>query len=505
MADMFVSLAFTAWVEVAGTRHPLAAFEVTYAMGIITSAQCAFAVGFAADGSGKTERGQSVARGTKAVLKMKVEQDVTDPLSGRELLREGVHVLLDGYVDDSGPMTLSFGTFNAGMQILGKTAVLNTGILNNAPFVPRNATDVSLPVAGLTSARGASVSEVSNVITNESLNGDVWSGMQKFLLGVAKPSQGTTFSAGSSQLAVQMRRFFGSMQSTVVYDALNAMVGKLVPGYDTRLNICVASYLTSRLTWERGQSHFNRFVELGHSLMFRLVEHPLGVGIIPWTPFVPSADHVPITASTADGLAWTNRDPDSLGGMAFVRQGTQGGGVNSPDTLGGAYKRPAAGDNPLGIVITEMLPPFFSQWNILNPNPNVAKTAITALDAAMNADGDSTGNKYARYRCLEQATVGRATMVNGPLRMDIGLATAVKIQPPSLGGLLGPPVYGQVQRVTLSADARSGKARSVLEVGFVRSEALQQAEIDNGSPKGHPLWSNAYVAGRLDEPLTVDG
>jgi hypothetical protein len=479
------AIPFTARVDIGGQSYPLAKFDVTFLSNTLSVATADFSVGLRADGkTGVTQF--EFPRGTPATVWMDVEETVKDPAENTTLVPAGSHKIFDGVVNDTGPSNLSKGAFNLQIALVSNAAKLNTGTLQLSKLVPNSFLDTTVPI-GQTDRDPQIANNNPNFIGAE-LSKDFWVELRRVLNAIATSGAGrSTDPLALNQLAAVLRS-----TNTTAAEILGTIRGRLTPKgswASVTFSSNLARYLTALFSGDfRMHSFFTRIVSLGQEFKFRTVESPLGIAVVPYSPFFPSSHAVSIMPSSIIAVEWQDQQPESCGGVVMTQSGpssieTRG----SKNLVIGSHIRPGLDQKPLGIVMPVQSPAWMGQ--LINRTGQVIGTASAQKDIT---DG------YCKELALEQAYVGRTLQVVCPLRLDIGCLTPVKIQYPTIAGFGGnTAVYGSVQMVKLTADAVSKTAGTVLEVGYVRSTAQQNLEFESYT---HPIWTEQYRGASLTQP-----
>ena len=524
-----VPASFSAWLEINGTAYAIVKLAVRY-----SRTETKVVVDLASGNASRDIGGRPAIppdfefiKGIPARVMIEIDNDVRalwasspDRSASRDLLlKKGTHVLMDGVIDDGGPSDLSRGRFNMRCVIVSKLIYLASGAthFSNVNVAHLN----TLTLTGLTN-NGHDMSVDTNLATN-----DFWAGVRSALSNIVLRQVGF-------QNTGVVRNFlaFAGPESerppTQVVTALESIYGSLPSGgvfTESTMVDTVVSYLNAELYKDLGrQSILARLQALADDFFFALIEHGLGAGIVPYTPFVHSSECKNLWPSTIESVSWIRHDTVLVAGLVFIDNpyGSLTGGLKGPPdptqfTLGG-YKRPSVESainaidpvgNNLGLITTL-------------PGPTWMKGSQVGIpgDTADDIQG-KYGNIYARELALKQSYMGRVVSVKCPFRMDIGPCTPVRIVYPAIAGTgvaEETSMYGAVEAVTLVIDASAATAATELEVMYVRSKAQQELDVDqrpirgdglagfggqgssSTSTKGfHPLWPQPYLGRRLDE------
>ncbi len=492
-----VASPFDAHLEIDGNEFPLTSFQVDYIAHQVSQAFCNLAVGFAGDSSGG--RGASalqIPHGTPAKLVMNVYGDVEDPVSGTLLLQEGEQTVFNGFLDDIGPGNLAMGQFNVRAKLVSRLQVLNGGSLQMSKLTPRSWLDttVGLPRFKRTDVRDA---KTGQGFTLPDVDQDFWGALKKVLLAIANTGE----LGGNAPQANALKEFIdffndgGNNPNVEAAAVLNDIVGSLIPGpmKTAGLTRGLPTHLNTLFSGDwRMDSFLTRILNMGQEYKFRLIESFSTIQVVPYSPFFSEDKAVEIHPSTIYDINWHNRQPNNILGCGILMNGPvvvgSQGSRTDPVFLIGKYKRPVTSTS-LGSIVSLPGPCWMTRRGTFDN--------LTAVHMADLGVQEAVGNPYAKECALEMAYVGSQVQVSTPMRTDIGLLTPVKLIYPEISGTeLGPAVYGSVQAVSIQADALQKRAGTVMEIGYVRSQTLQSAEL---SSHNHPLWTELYGGGRLDD------
>ncbi len=485
----------TARLKIEDASYELAAFEITYVVNGPATAQADLSVGFKGDKSGTTGAGLLPhKRGVAAILEVTVADDVIDPVSGTELLRQGVYDAFTGVLDDFGPGNLSKGNFNLRVSLVSSLAILATGSLQLNHLIASSYLDTTVPMtlSGHGSDADAEISPEGAGFTILGLEADVWKEIQRVFNQIA----GSGITGRKDRGAIRdFQARFGTDVNTDAIAVINTLKGSLV--FNERFKIpgvlsALAAYTNILFTNDfRMQSFYNRTVSLGQEFKFRIIENFAGIKIVPYSPFFQAAAATTIYPSTVTDMNWANREPNSVLGVAMTLAGPA---LDAPDDVDptqfiGSYKRPVdQGAAPLGAIVTIPSPPWMA-------NKQYFRDITYGISAPITVVGE-IADSYAKEMGLELAYRGYGLQITGPFRLDIGLCTPVRVLYPSLPGTdLGPSVYGSVQMVKLCMDAVKKQAYTTMEIGYARSDRLQAQELSDYT---HPIWTSGYAGERLD-------
>lgn len=121
-------------------------------------------------------------------------------------------------------------------------------------------------------------------------------------------------------------------------------------------------------------------------------------------------------------------------------------------------------------------------------------TPIGALNATENIF-----SRYARFIYVKEALRGRALVIKGKLRFDIGPGSTVLVRNATgrhiIDDALGQNLIGSVQRVGVSLDAESSEAGTTFQLDFVRTE--EENKNDKTSVDQHPLYKTIFTGAPL--------
>ncbi len=490
-----VTVPFSADLVVNGTHFPLTSFSADYIAHQVSHAQANLAVGFQGSTAGVRVKEAFVEHGTPAQILMTVDSNVLDPVSNTLLLRKGVHTAFDGYVDDIGPGNLQMGTFNVRARLISKLATLNSGSLQVSKLKPVSYLDTTASLRA-TDKNLLAFGNKGERFTQAGLEEDFWGDLKKILLAIANTGLGNNLADQTQRSAlVDFIQFFnegGQNPNNEAIAVLNLIKGSLIPGLLRTSGVTrgLGDYLNTRFSSDfQMDSFLTRIRDLGQEFKFRLIESFNTIQVVPYSPFFIDDERVTqIHPSTVHAINWMNEQPNNILGCAILWGGPS---ATSNDQsiihVIGKYRRPIS-STQLGAIPTFIGP----RW--LSKKSPVGQGAGATVDEAMR---DTIGLGYAKESALEMAYMGSMLQVEAPLRTDIGLLTPVKIIYPEIAGTdLGPAVYGSVQAVRIEADALSKKACTVMDIGYVRSQALQSAEL---AAYQHPIWADQYRGGRLDD------
>lgn len=527
-----VPASFSAWLELDGKEYAIVKLAVRY-----SRTETKIVVDLASGNASRNTGGRPAVpadfefiRGTPAKVWLEVDKDVealwAGQSSGRDLLlKKGTHVLADGVVDDGGPSDLAKGRFNMRCVIVSKLLYMASGATHFS-----NVSASHLNTTLLTNLVGSGAKAAVNA---DLAGNDFWNAVRSAIIGILD----TRFFGQTKNDDIinnRVGRFvqfagteFGDIPEATIR-AITSIYGALPSGTFSNGGMVdvVTNYLNRELSRDLGrQSILARVQALADDFFFALIEHGLGSAIVPYTPFVHSSECKDLWPSTVESVQWTTHDTAIVSGMLFVDSpfGSLTRGRSAPQTseqfiIGGFKRRTsrsAVNDidlegNNLGLITTLPAPSWMKATN---------KDDLPSVNAR-NVQSDF-GNIYARELCLKQSYMGRSVLVRGPLRMDIGPCTPVRVVYPAIAGA-GPTeetsMFGAVEAITLVMDASAAKAMSEMEVMYVRSKAQQELDVDErpvsstGQPgfggKGsgfvstqgfHPLWSSPYLGRRLDE------
>ena len=481
----------TAYLDTVEGSFPLAAVSISHYMGMLNTAECTIATGFRVGGAvGRVPR---LPRGSDAKVRIVAARGVQDPVSGASLLRTGETLAFQGVVDMDGPSDVSFGSFNAQVVLSGRCKLLDTGTLQSSDVISGSGVDLTKGV-GRFSGNEVTITAVPGYerFNPGVIQVDFWRALKDILVAIA--STGDQVGGEESAAAQDFKRAVGKLRpNTAALKILEQIQGTLPGLGDTTLAGRMATYLDQEFSSAAYKSFFNRLIELGFIFGYRLIEQPLGIAVVPYSPFVvPESDHRVITPSSCFNMGWIQREVNSYSGQVMMASGPSSatGGAGQPSFVAGAYTRPIE-ESPLGYVMTQPAPPFFFY--------PVQGSSQTQRDQTLIADANRI-NSYARDFCLLNSYRGRSLQLTCPVRFDVGHGTPVKIQYPDLGGgALGPAVYGSVQAVRVTLDATKRIAVSSLEVGYLRSSEQFNAEAQDEHATRHPFWNTVYRGGRLDQ------
>jgi hypothetical protein len=487
-----------------GTQYPLASCEITYLLNGPASAECSLSVGYKSDGSGDTGAGLlNHDRGVAAEVTMVVAEDVTDPVSGTKLLTAGTYQAFKGVLDEQGPTNLSKGNFNLRARIVSKLAVLQTGSLQLSKLVSSSYLDTTVSFA-LKGGHQRTIGPGDLAFRPAALQNDFWIELRRVLVGIATSGPGTQSSSSQQSInggvAAQFSRLFGAGVNHDAADVLSIMSGNLVPGAFNNGDLMksIADYMTFWFTGDGAmQSFYQRILGLSQDFKFAIIESFNGsIKVVPYSPFFRTGLAVPIYPSTITDMNWDNHEPNSIQGCCITLAGVGATSVGTPEPpmIIGAYARPRANAaNRLGTIVALPSPPWFLQKTYVNRT----SAAFSNPEFAANI-----GNGYAKEWGLDLSYRGYVLHVMCPLRTDIGVGMPVQVIYPPIPGSTspalveaGPSVYGCVQAVKICMDAVKRQAYTLIEVGYVRSDKLQQAELAHYS---HPVWTTQYTGRRLD-------
>lgn len=491
-----VTVPFSAELVIDGKHFPLTSFSVQYVAHQVSTAQANLSVGFKGAAQSTRVSEAFVNHGTPAQISVTVDGEVRDPASQTILLKAGTYTAFDGYIDDVGPGNLQMGSFNVRARLVSKLATLNTGSLQVSRLAPTSYLDTTAQLRRFNNKQ-ANVGVSDTEFTEAGLEEDFWHEVKRVLLAIANTGLGfgseIEGQRGPLQEFIDFFNDGGNNPNVEAAAILDLLQGSLVPGLlrESGATRGLPDYLNVLFSGNfRMDSFLTRIRDLGQEFKFRLIESFNGPKVVPYSPFFTEDLATPIHPSTVHGINWTNQQPNNILGCAIMLGGASVLGNPTPNTtyLIGKYKRPIKATQ-LGAI------PTFPGPNWLSiKNPLDGSSSGFAVDESMQS---TIGNLYAKETALEMAYMGSMLQIEAPLRTDIGLLTPVKIIYPQIAGTdLGPAVYGSVQAVRLEADALSKKACTVMDIGYVRSQALQSLELASYQ---HPVWTEQYRGGRLDE------
>lgn len=480
-------------LSIDGTNFDLTSFDVTYIANQVARAVCFISIGFKGYGQGVAAQGlsSSLVRGTPAQLILTVANDVTDPISDTPLLKSGTYIALDGLVEDVAPSNLSYGQFNFKVLIVSKLAILSSGTLQLNNLAPQSWFDTSVVMGYLNGPNGTSIAPTVPQFDGGAIGADFWAELARVFEAISA----TGLATGSSNVRSAVAQFAAAFGTDVNVNALAVLQNisgslPLAPGVQT-LGVGIASYLTNMFLGQyHMESFYARVITLSQEFRFRVFESFTGLHVVPYSPFYAASDAVSIYPSTYTAANWINREPNSVLGAAIMAAGAS---VTSTDPnipyLVGSYKRPIS-QNPFGIILPVPSPPWILNYQNYNDNFVVSTPDVTTSQII--------GDNLARDTALDFAYRGSAIQLLGPLRTDIGLFTPVQVLYPSIAGGItnGPSVYGSVQMVKLHMDSVTKTADTTMEVGYVRSAAMQSLEVDGYV---HPIFASNYTGARLDQ------
>jgi hypothetical protein len=478
-----VTTGMEVWLEISGQRFELVGVETTHLSQGVSVAMAHLAVGYQASLNGGVGA-QSIRflAGTPAQIFGKFAGTVTDPVSGAVLLNAGQQTLFDGVYDDAGPGNLAQGQFTLWISLVSKLAQLNTGSLQYAKLLPNTYIDSTVP------ADFNGNGSVSGVFDTKLIGQDFLAAFKQVYLDIAT----NAVNLSSRTSLTEFVKIFGDSVNAPAIPIIKALKGSFTGPVTQNVIIAqsIRDYLNSLFTNDlRYQSFLQRLVEMGQEFKFRVMEHPLGLAVVPYSPFFASPAIV-VEASTVQVMTWANQAPNNSLGVIFTYSGgsaLQNGQVDN--LLAGGFKRTAF-TSPLGVVTSMPCP----AWMVgMSP---VAGDSTTRVPLPGIEVRKIVGDAYARETTYEYAYMGRTMQMVCPLRMDIGLLSAVQVNYPKLPGVdLGTAIYGSVQAVRMVIDATSQKAASIYELGYVRSQFQQDQEFAGYK---HPLWDTPYLGTRFD-------
>ena len=532
-----ISSSFSAWVEIDGTEYAVVKIAVRYAR-----TETKLVVDLASGNASRDIGGRRAIpsdfkfiRGTPARALLRVDREVpagfvgaNDPNGAEPLLKAGLHVLMNGVIDEGGPADLASGRFNMRCIIMSKLSYLATGS-THFTNVSGSQLDTTRPV-GFTST------QFPGALTPDNARSDFWRATRTALNAILDAR--SFFGQNRVQTFLDFaNQELGDPPQTAI-NALASIPGSLPGGIFANSDMArvVARYVSRELARDIGrQSILGRIQGLAEDFFFALIEHGEGYGIVPYTAFAHSSECKKIWPSTLEGVQWKAHNTAQVAGLVFIDNpygqltGVVPTGQDPAQFILGGFKRRAVESakneidqdgNGLGLFTTLPAP----SWMHARREDGSGGEEVRNLTPEVVASGvrETYGNVYAREIALRQSFVGRMISVKCPLRMDVGPCAPVHIIYPALAGTgveEDTSMYGSVEAVTLVIDATSKKAGTELEVMYVRSQAQQELDVDErptGSPgfggQGgsyvsttgfHPLWARPYLGRRLDESVVA--
>jgi len=211
-------------------------------------------------------------------------------------------------------------------------------------------------------------------------------------------------------------------------------------------------------------------------------------------------------------------------GVLATFEGLVGAGMaadgRQAQLVGGCYAEDsvAPGD---GVVLYVPAPPWLKSVAALPQDGSGTRDGrpgdtATTPGAAVPGAGDTTAlpltglyNRYAQAVYVNHMLRGHYGTVSGRLRFDIAPASVVRLAPsgerllPAADDGLVVPMYGCVQRVTVTVNAESGVAGTAFQLSHVRTE--DENARPRTSADAHPLFGDSiHGNGRHGCPLVDD-
>jgi len=485
--DVVQVIPVTAHIQVAGVSYACVAMSVTLTAHAIPTAVCSLAVGTTDGTSRKIDPG-AFKHGDEAVVLVRSESAITDPVRGTVFVRAGETVVLRGTIEDAGPGSLAYGTFNFDVIIVGRTAAADEGSMVISYLTPGALGELR----ALSGPLGGRATGVTHPLIEGSWGeNDVWASLSKTFARILEDGALVTTDQQSSALT-KLRSSFGDVQNARARAFLKEVKGALAPGVRLRPTLSNLRTYVSALLQDahKYEGLLSRILDLGYDLLFRMVEHGSGVAVVPFSAFLPSDKHIDVPASGLTRVGWAGQKAAAYRGGAMVANSTlsaSGLQQSATNVLGEPFKVPNASHGTVLTVPT----PRWSYMQLSNSATGIPGPVETNFAQAYAAS-------YVREMTLEQNYRARSVTVEAPLRFDIGLLAPVKINYGSVGGVQAGAIFGVVQQISIELDTRSKRAAVVWNVSYARSNSRQTVEIDP-TYVGHPVWEKVYTGGRLDE------
>jgi hypothetical protein len=470
-----------------GTRFELLSANISYPEGDLNVADCQLALGYlTARGTGETAQ-LDYPRFTPA----QIEVDSAVVYSTGDISATGAsgpYTLFNGLLDDVGPSSVGVGKFVINVRLLGRLAGLHAGSMQSSSVLANQYADLTYPIEN--SLGSTALLELARTDTGVATG--------EALLDALIKITGTSLISRRTAASVLLQEYFGAeFGNTTVRPILEEIrdngASDLVidgpEGFDVAIAIVMDKLLRNDID---GRSFFNTFQHLGSVFGFRLLETTDAIRIIPFTPFVNSADCLSIDPDSYVIVDRLVNSTQQCSGVALAN-GSTDATADAPYT--GIYARPGG----YGQLAIQPAPAYLATSRMSNyasdgTPANDGTPLIPASDVR-----ETIGVAAAREACLMANYGDRYYTVVCPfVRLDLSPCSPVVINYPSLYANIGSfssAIYGAVKLVNINIDA-NGSVTTTITVGYARTSSQQESEIDTAE-RAHPIWATTFTGQRI--------